>query len=186
MKRLTLIGASTGGPGLIEKIVESLPLEFRSPIIVAQHMDNVALSSFAKRLGRLKGHSVRLVESHMKMDGGSIFILSDTSHLLRRNGSIIVEPSSDKGFFHPTIDTLFHSAASLENTEIMAVLLSGIGSDGAEGMKKLKNAGHLTIAQDEKTSIVYGMPKRAKEVGGAKKILSIDSIVKKIAERAFL
>ena len=184
MERLILVGASTGGPGLIEKIVKTLPDTVQTPVIIAQHMDNVALISFAKRIGRLKGDIVRLVEQPTKAERGFVYILADTSVLLWRNGSIFLEPSSEKGFFHPTIDTLFLSAASLQNVEIMSVLLSGIGSDGAEGMKKMREAGHLTIAQDEATSIVYGMPKRAKELGGAQEILSIDSIAKRIAEKA--
>ena len=183
MERLILIGASTGGPGLIEKIVKLLPLEFRSPVIIAQHMDITALSSFAKRIGRLRGHTVQFVNQSINIEEGCIYILADTSYLIQRNGSIILEPSTDKGFFHPTIDTLFRSAVSLENVEITAIILSGIGSDGAEGMKKLRNSGHLTIAQDEKTSIVYGMPKRAKEMDGAQEILSIESIAKRISRK---
>ena len=183
---MILIGASTGGPGLIEKIIRSLPLEFRFPVIIAQHMDSIALNSFAKRLGRLKGHTVRLVDQCMKIEEGNVYILADTCCFVESNNSIVIEPSSDKGFFHPTIDTLFNSAASLKHVEIIAILLSGIGSDGAEGMKKLKYSGYLTIAQDEKTSVVYGMPKRAKEIDGTQEILAIDSIAKLISQKVTL
>ena len=84
------------------------------------------------------------------------------------------------GIYHPTIDELFFSAAELKKCEIHAYLLSGIGADGAKGLKALKDAGHYSVAQDEATSIVYGMPKSAKEMQATSAVLSIDEIIKDI------
>ncbi len=177
-ENIILIGASTGGPGLIETIVSSLPQKMNAALIIAQHMDKISLISFTKRLGRLRGHRAKLTDRNTPLENGVLHILSDTSILKRQKEEISLKIVEDEsGYYHPTIDTLFLSAAKLKGVTITAFLLSGIGSDGAAGMLKLKEAGQETIAQDESTSIVYGMPKAAAELGAATRIASIEEIV---------
>ncbi len=179
-----MIGASTGGPGLIESIVESLPSRICPAVVIAQHMDRHSLGSFAKRLQRLGSVPVNLVDTRTLLKRGEIYVLSDTTALRMDGGRAVLVPESGSGFYHPTIDRLFESATQIKGAAITAILLSGIGADGAKGMLKLKEAGHETIAQDEKSSIVYGMPKAAAEMGAASTIRPISEIVAEIRESA--
>ncbi len=180
--KLLLIGASTGGPGLIEKIITSLEQKIEGSIIIAQHMDKIALSSFAKRLNRInKTTEVVFCETSCEnINNNTIYLLNGTSRLEQKNGLILQTITDYKGIYHPNIDELFFSASKIKNYDIQAYLLSGIGSDGAKGLKALKDAGYYCVAQDEKTSIVYGMPKRAKEIGATSSILDIEKIIKEI------
>ena len=176
-KKLILIGASTGGPGLLESIVTALPPKIVTPIIIAQHMDSLSLESFAKRLHRINNITVELVTQKTELREGVIYLLEDTSVMQKEYNSYFLEPSSHAtGFYHPTIDELFSSVAKFSNLEVHAYLLSGIGADGAKGLLALKESGAKTVAQDEATSIVYGMPKSAVEMGAASKVMSIDKI----------
>jgi len=180
--KLILIGASTGGPGLIEKIITSFEQKFEGSIIIAQHMDKISLASFARRLNRInKTTEVIFCEnSYETINSNTIYLLSDTTSLEQKTELILQTIPNFKGIYHPTIDELFFSATEIKNYDISAYLLSGIGADGAKGLKALKNAGCYCVAQDEKTSIVYGMPKRAKELDAASAIYSIDEIIKEI------
>ncbi len=180
-EKLILIGASTGGPGLIESIASSLPPEMDAAVVIAQHMDKISLGSFTKRLGRISALPSVLAEGRVRLEKGTIYILSDTAALHKSGRELYLETAEyEGGFYHPTIDTLFLSAAGLKNLYICAFLLSGIGSDGAHGLLKLKAAGYKTIVQDESTSPVYGMPKAAAELGAALKIAPIDDIIEYI------
>jgi len=180
--KLVLIGASTGGPGLLEQIVTSCKSPLQGSIILAQHMHKVALASFAKRLNRIHPETeVIFCQEKITIQTNKIYLLSDSSILQEEQGLLSLTPSpQETEIYHPTIDRLFCSAATLRDYEIHAYLLSGIGADGAKGLLALKEQGHTTVAQDEETSIVYGMPKAAKERNAATKILSIDAIKKDI------
>ncbi len=180
--RLLLIGASTGGPGLIEKIVTSIDHSFDGSIIIAQHMDRVSLASFAKRLDRINIHTkVYFCEkSVQKIDTNSIYLFNKSA-ILKQNGLLVLEALKNyKGIYHPNINELFFSAADLKDCDIRAYLLSGIGADGAKGLLAIKKAGFICVAQDEQTSIVYGMPKIAKELNATSKIFSIEEIIRDI------
>ena len=176
-KKFILIGASTGGPGLLESIVTTLPPKIVTPIIIAQHMDRLSLESFAKRLNRINNITVEFVTQKTVLREGVIYLLEDTSVMQKESSSYFLEPCSHAmGFYHPTIDELFFSVAKCSDLEVHAYLLSGIGADGAKGLLALKEAGAKTVAQNEATSIVYGMPKSAVELGGASKVMSINEI----------
>ncbi|BBG65209.1 chemotaxis response regulator protein-glutamate methylesterase CheB [Hydrogenimonas sp.] len=180
-EKLILIGASTGGPGLIETIVSSLPSGMGAAVVIAQHMDPLSLDSFAKRLGRISGLDSVSVAGRCRVSGGGLYILSDTAAIYRKGRDIYLETTEKaEGFYHPTIDTLFLSAAKMKEVPIYPFLLSGIGSDGAEGLLRLRESGCETVAQDEATSVVYGMPKAAAELGAASAVLSIEDIAQKI------
>jgi len=183
LKKIVLIGASTGGPGLIENIIKALPSSINVPIIIAQHMDSLSLKSFAKRLERIHKIEVCFVETSVPVISGKIYVLCDTTRLVDTPQGVFLEPYSEqKGFYHPTIDELFESATQLRGVSIVSYLLSGIGADGAKGMLCLKEKGHKTIAQDEKSSIVYGMPKSAYELGATTQICSINAIIEQISK----
>ncbi len=179
-KKLIFIGASTGGPGLIEQIITALKFPIEGSIIIAQHMQREHLHSFAERLGRIGNIPVQFAIHATQIENGRIYVLGDTVHLVEKNNRIIIEEITKKGFYHPTIDELFFSAAALRDVIKIAYLLSGIGADGAKGLLSLKSAGYKTVAQDAASSIVYGMPKNAYEIGAATYVMSILEIVEDI------
>ncbi len=176
------MGASTGGPGLIESIIKEMPLDFNFSLVIAQHMDTLPLKSFAKRLQRISASKkVEFVDRSVSVESGYIYVLGDTSKFILDNSALILEPTNEDSFYHPCIDTLFCSAAFLDDVALDAYLLSGIGSDGAKGLEELKKRGFFTVAQDEKSSIVFGMPRAAVELDAVCKVCSIDEMIKKIA-----
>jgi len=176
IENLILIGASTGGPGFIKSIISALTDEINGIIIIAQHMSKVHLESFCRSLNSINSISVEFVREATKLSNGTIYILGDTAVLTRKKNNLYLKNIND-GFYHPTIDELFFSAALLQQTNISAYLLSGIGKDGARGLLTLKNANFQTIAQDKMSSIVYGMPKSAFELNAVQKVMSIDEII---------
>lgn len=180
--KLALIGSSTGGPGLLEKIITSFDTKINGTLIIAQHMDSFALHSFAKRLNRLlEATDVIFCDTpKINIEANSIYLLNDTARLQESVSLQLQRVEEFHGIYHPTIDELFFSAAALKQYAIHTYLLSGIGADGAKGLKALKDAGQYCVAQDEESSIVYGMPKSAKEMDAATAILSIDEIIKDI------
>ncbi len=145
-------------------------------------MDKIAIASFAKRLNRInKTIEVVFCETSCEnINNNTIYLLNDTARLEQRNGLTLQKINDFQGIYHPNIDELFFSASKIINYDIQAYLLSGIGSDGAKGLKALKDAGYYCVAQDEKTSIVYGMPKRAKEINAVSSVLCIEKIIKEI------
>ncbi len=168
---------------MIESIIGSLQHINETSIIIAQHMDTLALSSFAKRLNRRNVLCVEFVESAATVHSGRVYVINDTSSVCYDGYAYRIEKEhSDAGFYHPTIDVLFASAVNLKPLCVRAYLLSGIGSDGAQGMLKLRENGCYTVSQDEATSIVYGMPKAAFELGASSAVLSIDAIIADIAK----
>ena len=181
--KLVLIGSSTGGPGLLEQIVTSFDIKLDGSIIIAQHMDTFSLDSFARRLNRINKviDVVFCNDSQVTIDTNTIYLLNDTAMLVEVASLLQLQRVENfDGIYHPTIDELFFSASALNKYEIRAYILSGIGSDGAKGLKALKERGNYCVAQDEQTSIVYGMPKSAKEIEATSTILSIDEIIKDI------
>jgi len=184
-KQLILIGASTGGPGFIEKIITSLGDSIDVAIVIAVHMNGLLLESFAKRLNRINHIAVDFVTQETKIQSGKIYLLEETSVIYEKSGAIFLKEQTPLvGYYHPTIDELFLSAAKLKDIQISAYLLTGIGADGAKGMLELKNRGFYTVAQDEKTSIVYGMPKRAFEMDALRAVMSIEKIVEDIQKKS--
>ena len=179
-KKLLLLGASTGGPGLIEHIFDTLDSIKQGSMIIAQHMNSLALESFASRLHRLGSIEVICTKEQLtKIDDKKVYVLYDTSKIVEKSGELFIQKEMQTGFYHPTIDELFSSAARLPKTiNIAAYLLSGIGDDGVAGLKELRQQrpDMKIVAQDEQTSKVYGMPRCAKEAGVCSAVLSINDI----------
>jgi len=185
--KLVLIGSSTGGPGLIEQITRSLPKNYPHAVCVIQHMPKGFTEKFAKRLNSLSALEVMEAENGLEVLPGRIIIAKSGFHLLfeRRINKIVckLEENTKGLFFIPSVNETFFSALSLVNPKnIVAVLLTGIGDDGADGMVALKKAGAFTIAESEESAAVYGMPKEAKERGGAVKVLHFREILKLLME----
>ncbi len=183
-----LIGASTGGPRLIETIVRVLPENYPYPISVVQHMPVNFTKKFAERLDSISKLKVVEASNGEELVPGKVIIGKGGFHLhfLKKSRDKIVcklAPNVNKRFFVPSVDEMFFSALSvIDPKKIVAVLLTGIGDDGAEGMVALKNAGAYTIAESEETAIVYGMPKEAYVRGGTVKVLPFPGIVEELVK----
>ena len=186
VKKLVLIGASTGGPGLIEEILTNLPSSYPYPICVVQHMPESFTANFAKRLNKNSQIEVIEAKSGDIVTPGKAIIGKGGKHLhfaKKASGALTVKlvPNTMNRFFVPSVDEMFFSAAKVfDPKKILAVELTGIGDDGADGMVELKKRGAYTIAESEETAVVYGMPKEAYKKGGVVKQLPFPLIVKEI------
>jgi two-component system chemotaxis response regulator CheB len=185
-QNLVLIGASTGGPRLVETIITSLPADYPHPVCVVQHMPENFTGVFAKRLN--KNAAIEVVEAK----GGDIIkpakaiIAKGGWHLhfaKKLTGELIVKlvPNTMNHFFCPSVDEMFFSATKVFNAKnILAIELTGIGDDGADGMVELRKKGAYTIGESPDSAVVYGMPKMAYERGGVVKQLPFEKIVEEI------
>lgn len=176
--RFVLIGASTGGVDALQTILSAYP-ENCAPTVIAQHMPEVFLSSFARRLAGMVAPRVLLGYHGLVLSQGMVILApgKNLSLKLRDDGKIachLAVPSANRGF-RPSVDALFQSALPFAQN-VVAVLLTGMGRDGAIGMKNLHNAGAICMAQDQRSSVVYGMPRAAMEIGAADFQFSIDTI----------
>jgi two-component system, chemotaxis family, protein-glutamate methylesterase/glutaminase len=183
-QKLILIGASTGGPGHLKKILCSLPSSFKTPIIIAQHMNKNFMESFVKQFDSELPNKVFLVDSSYSIESSSIYICSKHCELTYSLNSMHIECAQDvNSSFNPSVEHLFNSAIGLINKiQITAILLTGIGSDGALAMSNLQKSGVRCIAESEKSAIVFGMPKRALELNANIKALDLDEIIEYIKQ----
>ncbi len=173
------IGASTGGTEALRQVLIDVPSN--SPgILVVQHMPEMFTKSFAERLNSLCQIIVKEAEDNDEVIDGRALIAPGNRHmvLVKNSGKYFVRLlDTDKVNRHrPSVDVLFNSVAKLAGANAVGIVLTGMGEDGAAGLLEMKNAGGHTIAQDKESSIVYGMPKRAAELGGANDILSLTQI----------
>ncbi len=180
-----LIGASTGGPRLIEQICKALPEGYPHSVCVVQHMPAEFTGNFARRLNALSSVEVVEASEGMALQRGRVIIAKGGKHLHFRKKLkqyvVTLKSNLQERYFVPSVDEMFFSAADvLPTAEILAIELTGIGDDGADGMVKLRNKGAYTIAESEKTAVVYGMPKEAALRGGADRVLDFGDIVKEI------
>jgi two-component system chemotaxis response regulator CheB len=184
--KLVLVGASTGGPGLIEDIVTSLPANYPYPVCIVQHMPETFTGGFARRLD--KNSQIHVVESKNgeAVVAGKAIIGKGGWHMhfmKKASGALSIKqvPNSMKRFFIPSVDEMFFSISKTYDAKnILAVELTGIGDDGADGMVELRAKGAYTIAEDESTAVVYGMPKEAWVRGGAMKKMPFPEVLKEI------
>lgn len=183
--RLILMGSSAGGTEVINTILANLPVN-TAPIAIVQHMPETFTKSYSERLDKNSLIKVSEANSGDKLNYGTAFIAPGNRHLLvknKPNGLILALDDGEKLNRHkPSVDVLFESASYLSGKKIMAIILSGMGNDGANSMMKLKENGAITIAQNEETSIIYGMPREAFLSGAANYSLSIKEIIEKIKE----
>lgn len=182
--KLILIGASTGGPAQIEKIIASLDASFNATMIIAQHMGEDFIPSFVKRLGEKSLFPISLAEDGMVMQNRNIYITSHNTELVRNNQTLSFRITLlPKSFYNPDITSLFTSAAKLlDRLPTLALILTGIGDDGVDGMIDLYNAGASCVAESQESAIVYGMPARTLEKIPTIEVASLEQIIQKIRE----
>lgn len=186
IKKVVMIGSSTGGPGLIEKLCAALPGDYPNPVCVVQHMPEQFTAAFAQRIDRTSQLPVYESADNMELLPGNIYVAKGGAHLhfvKKVSGKIVMRAGKDKNerFFQPSVDEMFHSALQVFNAnQIMGVLLTGIGDDGADGMVAMKQGGAYTIGESEVTATVYGMPKVAYERGGVVEQLPFPKIIEAV------
>jgi len=174
---LLAIGSSTGGPQALLKVLRNFAPEFSASIVVVQHMDEQFTGGLADWLASQLRIPVQVIKEGDYPKPGVVLIPSTNNHVIMRSTRTLgysVEPKSN--FYHPSVDVFFNSLARYWKGSCIGVILTGMGRDGAEGLLALKQGGHFTIAQDQRTSVVYGMPKAAIELGAPREILPIESI----------
>lgn len=183
-KEIVVIGASTGGPRAISKVLSGLPREISASIIVVQHMDPHFVPSFVERLRWESLLNISLAQNREKILPGRVYVAPGGNHMgIEVDGETKRFGFSSQVFKHtgpPSIDYAMESAADVYGEDVIGVLLTGMGMDGARGMKAIKDAGGYTIAQDESTSVVFGMPKVAIETGCIDKVVSLPNIAQAI------
>jgi two-component system, chemotaxis family, protein-glutamate methylesterase/glutaminase len=179
-----LLGASTGGPPAIEQTLGALGAVVEVPILVAQHMPAGYTRAFAERLDALLPLSVREAREGMLLEAGTVTLAPGGLHLqvVRCKGLRSRLSRMPGTLYQPSVDVLFESAAEHLGAACIAVLLTGMGHDGAEGMLRLAGRGACTIAQDEASSFVFGMPRAAIEAGGAQEVLPLAAIAGRLRE----
>ena len=184
--RLIAFGVSTGGPNALRKVFAEFPADIPAPIVVVQHMPAGFTEEFAKSLDKICSLSVRQAEDGALAEAGSIHIAPGNKHLTveRRHQGAILRLSDDppKNGHRPSVDVLFHSVAKEYGNNALAVIMTGMGRDGAEAMVEIRKRGGHTVGQDQETSIVYGMPRAAFELGAVERQASLSQIAQVVGE----
>ncbi|MCP4899921.1 MAG: chemotaxis-specific protein-glutamate methyltransferase CheB [bacterium] len=174
---LVCLGASTGGPPALQRILNAMPSGVPWPILIVQHMTPGFTEGMVSWLRRATNHDVRLAENGERPAPGVVYVAQDEVHLELVGRRLRVLSAKPVGGHRPSVDVLFASVASTAPAAAcLAVVLTGMGRDGAQGMKLLREAGAWTIAQDERSCVVYGMPKAAVDEDAACESLSLDEV----------
>lgn len=176
-RRILAIGASTGGPKAVLQLLQELPGNLAAAVLIVQHIADGFAPGFADWLSRESALTVRLATPGETLQAGTVLIAPNNAHLTVQSNRIALEDSPPKNNCRPAVDVLFHSLADQGlAAETVALLLTGMGADGAAGMDTLKKQGAYTIAQDEASSAIFGMPKAAIERGAATEVLPLEHI----------
>jgi len=181
--KIIFLGASTGGTEAIKEFLLGIPANC-PPILVVQHMPETFTTSFAKRLDSLCAPRVIEAKGNERVEPGTVYIAPGHSHLLIRrggNGLMTELSTADPVNRHrPSVDVLFDSAAQIVGRQAIAVILTGMGKDGAQGMLRMRSAGARTFGQDEASCVVYGMPREAFLIGAVEAQCALDEMARKV------
>ena len=183
MRRMVAVGASTGGTQAIERLLRAMPAN-SPPMVIVQHMPPVFTRSFADRLAAVTPHDVREAVDGDVLVPGCVLIAPGGRHMaVRVDGGVrhveVREAPRVNGHC-PSVDVLFHSMATAIGRSAVGVLLTGMGSDGAQGLLAMKNAGATALVQSEKDCVVFGMPKVAIEIGAAHEVVPLDQMASRV------
>jgi two-component system, chemotaxis family, protein-glutamate methylesterase/glutaminase len=172
------IGASTGGPNALVEVLGALPKDFTVPVLVVLHIGAAFASAFGDWMGTQLARTVCYARGGELVStlGGRVVLAPPDQHLIVRGGRLALTADPERHSCRPSVDVLFESLAHELGAETVGCLLTGMGRDGAVGLLALRHAGAATIAQDESTSVVYGMPREAALLGAAERILPLGDI----------
>ena len=182
--RLLVIGASTGGPKAIADLILPLPHDWNVATVIVQHVDVAFSQGLAKWLGDRTGRPVRVAEHGQQPQAGDVLLAGTNDHLVLGKGRALEYSAEPKEvFFRPSVDVFFESVAEHWPQTGTALLLTGMGKDGAKGLLKLRTRGWHTIAQNEASSVVWSMPKAGIDLGAACEVLGVEQISRSIIQR---
>ncbi|UXH77352.1 chemotaxis-specific protein-glutamate methyltransferase CheB [Roseateles amylovorans] len=172
------LGASTGGPGALMQILQALPVPAPLPVLIVMHINAVFSRGFAEWLDGQTHHNVRYARGGeaLRETVGQVILAPPDSHLIVNQGLLQLSHVPPRHSCRPSVDVLFESLAAELGSGVVAALLTGMGRDGAQGLLEIRRAGGATLAQDEASSMVYGMPREAAQLGAAERILPLNEI----------
>jgi two-component system chemotaxis response regulator CheB len=176
------IASSLGGPRALAEVLGGLPLGLGAPVVVCQHISPGFADDLARWLTQETGHRVTCAQSGDRLVKGDVFLAPSERHLVvEPSGALTLDDSAPVGGFKPSCDVLLTSVARAFGARAIGVVLTGMGRDGADGLRELRARGGHTIAQDERTSVVFGMPKEAIALGATEKVLPLGQIAAQLA-----
>ncbi|MGA4637287.1 chemotaxis response regulator protein-glutamate methylesterase [Pseudomonas solani] len=182
-RQLVAIGASAGGPASLAQLLKQLPADFSPAVVLVQHVDETFAAGMAEWLGSESHLPVRLAREGEPPQPGQVLLAGTNNHMrLLRNGELAYTEEPSSHVYRPSIDVFFDSLVEHWQGDAVGVLLTGMGRDGAQGLKNMRERGYLTIAQDQATSAVYGMPKAAAALDAAMEILPLQRIAPRLVE----
>ncbi len=175
--QVVVIGASTGGPLALNILLKALPRDFALPIVIIQHMALGFIRGFVDWLQTESALPILIATEYQRIEPGKVYFPPEDSHLVFARRSVLrMTKDPPVNYVRPSASVLFDSTAKAYGGEAIGVLLTGMGSDGATGLRAMRESGAFTIAQDEATSTVYGMPKAAAELGAVDQVLPLEAI----------
>lgn len=180
--KLLVIGASTGGPVALSEIITALPGDFPVPIVVVQHMPENFTRAFSERLDRHSKLRVKEAENGDRLEKGAVLVAPGGKQLMidRGGASVKIIPGDDRVNYKPSVDIAFGSAASALNDAVLGLVLTGMGADGCEGARLLKEKGAIIWSQDKDSCIVYGMPAAVAKADLTSCVLPLKDIANKL------
>jgi len=181
--KILVVGASTGGPVAVSDVIRNLPASFSVPIVVVQHMPENFTRAFAERLDRIANLSIKEAQTGDELAPGKVFVAPGGKQLMfdKHGSSIKIISGDERVNYKPCVDITYASAAQVFGGDVLALVLTGMGSDGCEGGRLLKNKGATIWAQDEATCVVYGMPAAVAKAGLVDRVLPLGDISSKLA-----
>lgn len=181
--KLIAMGSSTGGPLVLQTIISGIPKNFPIPVVIVQHIAPGFLSGLAEWLGRTTGYPVQIAEDGDTVKAGCVYLAPDGYQIgIDKSLKVHLNDEEPKQNLCPSVSYFFNTVAQNLGKQSVGVLLTGMGRDGAEELKLLKDMGAITIAQDKETSVVHGMPGEAIKIGGASLVLPSTQIADKLVE----
>ncbi|MBP8184253.1 MAG: chemotaxis response regulator protein-glutamate methylesterase [Pseudomonas sp.] len=181
--KLVAIGTSTGGPVALQRVLTQLPANFPAPIVLIQHMPAAFTKAFAERLDKLCRISVKEAEDgDLLRPGLALLAPGGKQMMIDQRGSVKILPGDERLNYKPCVDITFGSAAKSFNDKVLALVLTGMGADGREGARLLKQCGSQVWAQDEASCVIYGMPMAVVKADLADAVYSLDDIGKHLTE----
>jgi two-component system chemotaxis response regulator CheB len=183
--QVVAIGASTGGPLALQTILAGLPRDFPLPLLIVQHMTPGFAPGFVEWLANSSGFAVRVAVAGESLLPGHAYVAPDDFHMgVRHDSRIMLADAAKESGVRPSVSFLLRSVGSVFGSNVIGIVLTGMGRDGAEELLRLRDGGAITIAQDEKSSVVHGMPGEAIQIGAARHILPPEAIAKTLAALA--
>lgn len=183
---ILVIGASTGGPSALLRLLQNLPKDFALPIAIVQHMPNEFIAGLARWLAGSCSLKIEIARDGMPLERGTVLIANGGSHLTvaRQGNGLITRLIEERGSYRhqPAVDVLMESVAKFCGSSAIGLILTGMGDDGAKGLLAMRQAGATTLVQDEASCTVFGMPRAAIEIGAAQQVLPLANIASKIAK----